>query len=298
MGTIIEASAIATAQRWPHAAGALKLADAAARACLERAGRSADEVDLLINAGIYHDKLLNEPAFAALIQEDIGANPDHPPGAPHGTFSFDVANGACGLLTGFHVIDGLLAGGTAELGMVVASDMDPEPGVSRGFGFPPVGGAVLLRNDDTRAGFAAFQFATFPEFAELFQSSVEWREDARRGVHHGRNILTVEIADSYAERALECAEATTRELADAQALDLAEVDLLIATASVSGFADGLAARLGIAAERVASPANALVGAHTAAPAVALESAGLAASHAALFVSAGAGISVAAALYRA
>jgi len=298
MGTIIEASAIATAHRWPHAPSALKLADAAARSCLERAGRSADEVDLLINAGIYHDKLLNEPAFAALIQEDIGANPDHPPGAPHGTFSFDVANGACGLLTGLHVIDGLLAGGTAQLAMVVASDMDPERGVSQGFGFPAVGGAVLLRNDDTRTGFAAFQFATFPEFVELFQSSVEWREDARRGVHHGRNVLTVEIADSYADRALECAESTTRQLADAQALDLAEVDLLIATASIPGFADGLAARLGMAAERVASSANGLVGAHTAAPAVALESAGLAASRAALFVSAGAGISVAAALYRA
>ena len=297
MGTIIEASAIATTQRWPHAPSALKLADAAARLCLERAGRNADEVDLLINAGIYHDKLLNEPAFASLIQEDIGANPDHPPGAPHGTFSFDVANGACGLLTGLHVIDGLLAGGTAELGMVVASDMDPEPGVSQGFGFPAVGGAVLVRNDDTRAGFTAFQFATFPEFAELFQSHVEWREDARRGVHHGRNMLTVEIADSYLDRALECAESTTRELADAQALDLADVDLLIATASIPGFADGLAARLGLAPERVASSANALVGAHTAAPVVALESGGLAASRAALFVSAGAGISVAAALYR-
>jgi 3-oxoacyl-[acyl-carrier-protein] synthase III len=182
--------------------------------------------------------------------------------------------------------------------MVVASDMDPERGASRGFGFPPVGGAVLLRTDDTRVGFAAFQFATFPEFAELFQSYVEWQEDARRGLHHGRNILTVEIADSYAERAVECAESTTREFADAQALDLAEVDLLIATASIPGFADGLAARLGIAAERVASPANALAGAHTAAPAVALESVGLATSRAALFVSAGAGISVAAALYRA
>ena len=76
------------------------------------------------------------------------------------------------------------------------------------------------------------------------------------------------------------------------------MDLLIATASVPGFADGLATRLGIAAERVVSPANGLVGAHTAAPAVALESADLAASRAALFVSAGAGISVASALYRA
>ena len=74
-----------------------------------------------------------------------------------------------------------------------------------------------------RAGFAAFQFATFPEFADLFQSYVDWHDDARRGLaRHGRNILTVEIAESYAARALECAESTARELAAAQALDLGE----------------------------------------------------------------------------
>jgi len=296
MGTIIEASAIATAHRGPFAPGARKLADAAARLCLERAGRTAEDVDLLINAGVYHDKIINEPAFASMIQEDIGANPDHPPGAGHGTFSFDIANGACGLLTAIHIVDGLLASGTAELAMVVASDMDPEPGVSRGFDFPAVGGAVLLRADDSRAGFTAFQFATFPEFAELFYSYVDWEDDARRGLHHGRNVLTVEIAESYAARALECAESTARELADAQAIDPGEVDVLIATASSPGFGKALAGRLGIPAERAVSPSNGGGRAHTAGPAVALESTELGASRTVLFVSAGAGITTAAAVY--
>ncbi len=52
MGTIIEASATATAtaNRAIDDPGALQLADAAARSCLERADRSAEELDLLINA--------------------------------------------------------------------------------------------------------------------------------------------------------------------------------------------------------------------------------------------------------
>jgi 3-oxoacyl-[acyl-carrier-protein] synthase III len=298
MGTIIEARATATAQQRSMAPGALEAVDAAARTCLERADRTAGELDLLINAGVYHDRILSEPAFASLIQEDIGANPRHPPGAGHGTFSFDVSNGACGLLTGIHLVDGMLASGTAKLGMVVVSDMDPEPGVSRGFGFPAVGGAVLLSADASRAGFTAFHFATFPQFAELFQAYVDWQEDAGRGpAPHGRNILTVEIAESYAARALECAESTARELAAAQALDLAEVDLLVATASVAGFGDVLARRLGVPADRVASPSDDLALAHTAAPLVALDPVGLAASRTTLFVSVGAGITVAAALYR-
>ena len=54
MGTIIEAVATATADGEPSA-GAVALADAAARSCLERANRTADDVDLLINAGVYLD---------------------------------------------------------------------------------------------------------------------------------------------------------------------------------------------------------------------------------------------------
>lgn len=301
MGTIIEASAVATAAAHQRSLtqGALELADAAARSCLERADRTAGELDLLINAGVFHDKILSEPAFASLIQEDIGANLSQPAGAGRGTFSFDVYNGACGVLTGIHLVDGMLASGTIELGMVVASDMDPEPGLSEGFSFPGAGGAVLLSRDESRAGFAAFRFATFPEFADLFQSYVDWHDDAGHGLaRQGRNILTVEITESYAAQALACAESTARELADAQGLDLVDVDLLVATASVPEFADGLATRLGVSAERVAALPHGLAGAHTAAPAVALESAPLEPGSTTLFVSAGAGITVAVALYRA
>jgi 3-oxoacyl-[acyl-carrier-protein] synthase-3 len=300
VGTIIQASATATAAAHQRSLtpGSLELADLAARSCLERANRTAEELDLLINTGVYHDKILSEPAFASLIQEDIGANLAQPAGAGHGTFSFDVYNGACGLLTGIHLVDGMLASGTVELGMVVASDMDPEPGLSEGFSFPGVGGAVLLSRDDSRAGFTAFRFATFPEFAELFQSYVDWQDDPRRGLAPGgRNILTVEITDSYLIRALECAESTVRALASAEGLEFGEVDLLVATASVPEFADGLAARLGVSAERVASLPDGLAAAHTAAPALALDSVQLEEAGTTLFVSAGAGVTVAVALYR-
>lgn len=298
MGTLIEATATATAHRRPFSPGSLKLADAAARSCLERAERTADELDLLVNAGVYHDELMNEPAFASLIQEDIGANPDRPSRQGHGTFSFDVANGACGFVTALYVVDGMLASGMITLAMVVASDMDPQPGVSEGFAFPALGGAMLLSAEPSRAGFTAFKFATFPEYAELFQSRVDWHQDARRGLTHGRQILRVEIADAYTARALECADSTVREFVGEQALDLAAIDLLVATASVPGFADALAARLGVPAARVASPANGQSAAHTAAPAFALESRQITDAGTTLFVSAGAGITVAAAIYKA
>lgn len=292
MGTVVEASAIAIPGSDP-AVGAVHLADAAARACMERAHRSPDDLQLLINAGVYLDRNISEPAIAALIQEDIDANVEPVPRGGPGTFSFDVRNGACGLLTGVELIHGLLASGTIDVGMVVATDADPGPGLTEGFGFPALGGAILLSADDMRPGFTGFQFATFPQYADLFRSTIAWTAENVGG----RNVLTVEIADEYEARGLECAETTVRELAGAERLDLGDVRVLCATASTPGFGQALAERLGIAQARVASPPNGLGRAHTAGLAAALESVVLPEAGTAVLVSVGAGITVAAAVYQ-
>jgi 3-oxoacyl-[acyl-carrier-protein] synthase III len=98
-----------------------RLADAAARECLARAGREASDVDLLINAGVYREDNMGEPALAALVQEDIGANLGHPADGGHGTFSFDLANGACGVISAMHLQAGLLRSGVIRLGLIVAA---------------------------------------------------------------------------------------------------------------------------------------------------------------------------------
>ena len=100
-------------------------------------GRDADDVDLLVNAGIYRDRNLAEPALAALIQEDIGANPEDPHGDRHGTFSFDIANGTCGVLTGLQIVDGFLRSHTIRCALITASDADPGRGMSEHFPFSP-----------------------------------------------------------------------------------------------------------------------------------------------------------------
>jgi 3-oxoacyl-[acyl-carrier-protein] synthase III len=96
-----------------------------ARRALDLAGLAAADIDLLVDAGLYHDRNLGEPALAALIQEDIGANPEDPHAGGHGTFSFDVANGPCGMFTELQVVDGFLRAGTVRHALVVASDADP-----------------------------------------------------------------------------------------------------------------------------------------------------------------------------
>jgi hypothetical protein len=103
MGTVVDRIAV-TGAGWRGRHSALHVAVAAAKTCLEHAGRDPNEVDLLVNAGLYRDKNLGEPALAALIEEDIGANPEDPHAGAHGTFSFDVANGTCGVRRRIHAV--------------------------------------------------------------------------------------------------------------------------------------------------------------------------------------------------
>jgi 3-oxoacyl-[acyl-carrier-protein] synthase-3 len=298
----IESVATAASRRRLLSRGALRLADDALAQCLDQAGRKAAELDLLVNAGLYREKNLAEPALAAMIQEDVGANPGHPPREhAHGTFSFDVANGGCGVVTAFELVDGLIGSRTVELGAVVASDSNP--GSVEHFPFPAAGGAVLLRPGESGTGFLAFDSETFPEFSASFESALVWRAS-----HHvlplsagGQNVLEITCRDEYAARAVDCAETVLGRFLDTRRLVPGDVDLLVASTFPRTFAADIARRLGLPAGCVALPDEPFEGAHTAGVIASLEpafrSGRLSRARHVLFVTVGAGITVATALYR-
>ncbi len=304
MGARIESVVARRARGGPLAPGALRLSDTAARACLEGAHHRAEDLDLLINAGLYKEKNMAEPALASIIQEDIGANPGHPPrNDRHGTFSFDVLNGGCGVLTAMYLVDSFVGPGAAQLGMVVAADADPSPRTSRGFRFPPVGGAILLGHSSNGEGFAGFDFHTFPEHAGLFEVRVSFEPGMGEGLlgHRGRSVLEVHEDPSYAARCVERATEVTGAFLQRMALRAGDVDLLVASPYPPRFAADLALAVGVAPDRVPALPPELASAHTAGPiavlAAAQESGRFARARNILFVTAGAGITIAVALYR-
>jgi len=283
------------------ARGALHLSDAAATACLRRAHHRPEELDLLINAGIYKDRNAAEPALASIIQEDIGANPGSPPRiGHHGTFSFDVVNGGCGVLTAAQLLDGFVGHGGAHLGMVVAADADPSPRTTRGFSFTAAGRAMLLAPGASDRGFQRFVTRTFPQYAGLFDAQLRWDPHASFVQLRGRNVVEIKEAPEFAARCVDCAEEVARELiAAVPAID--EIDLLVTSQYPRGFGPQLAERLALPAARVPVVDSDLVAAHTAGPIASLEAAiedgSFARARYVLFVTVGAGITVAAALYR-
>jgi 3-oxoacyl-[acyl-carrier-protein] synthase-3 len=303
MGTRIEA-ACAQVGNGHRKMTARRLADAAARTCFTLAGCRPSDVDMLINVGVYREDNMGEPALAALIQEDIGANLGQPPTGGTGTFSFDLFNGSCGVITALQVESGLLRSGVIRRGTVVSSDVQPDlenPGTRF---LRPAGGAILLRWDDSLAGFTDFHTETFPEYEDLFTSGLVWRE--RHGIRvprqgSGDNRMVVTVKPGYHARLADCAEEATRRFLRRLGLGVEDIDLFVPAPSAPDFLDPLRARLGIPGDRVAYTPEDLEGTHTTGPIaalqVAIKSGRLAEARTTLLLAAGAGITVALALYR-
>jgi len=189
----------------------------AARRCIERAGIDKDEIDLLINIGLYRDQNICEPALATLIQQQLSLNPA-PHTAPNGhkTFSFDLQNGACGLLSAVQVARTLLATGSAHQALIVSCDQHPSRAPDPGFPFEPTGAAMLLGPAPRQGqGFGSVDFSIMPDSLDAVRGSI----DVLACGNQGRNRVTVAIQKDFADRALPLCIRAVRQLIAAQNLD-------------------------------------------------------------------------------
>ena len=288
MGTVIDRVEV-TRGGWRSRHSALHLAVSAAESCLHDARRDADDVDLLVNAGIYRDRNLGEPALAALIQEDIGANPEDPHGNAHGTFSFDISNGTCGILTGLQIVDGFLRTHTINCALITASDADPGRGMGEHFPFSPVGAAILCNWVDDDYGLGRVSWVNDPDDGENFQATV--------GSEDARNVLRFRESPVLDERlATTAAQAAGNRLRDS-ALTLSDIDVIVAAPARRGYRAALATQFDVLPERIIVAEDEKM--HTASLAAALQQAltHLPIGTRILLVTAGAGITAGAALYR-
>jgi 3-oxoacyl-[acyl-carrier-protein] synthase III len=303
MGARIEAASALTShgRRKPRAR---RLADEAAKSCLARAGKPPGDVDMLINAGIYREDNMGEPALAALIQEDIGANLGQPPIGGHGTFSFDLMNGTCGVISAIQLQTGFLRSGVIRRGLIVTSDVHPNPKDAGVTPFKPTGGAMLLDWDDGIAGFTDFYTETFPEYEDMLESQYHWK--TVRGPHGpgrpvGHSYLVIDQKPGYLARSVDCAAEATRRFLGRLGMGIEDVDLLIPAPSTPDFLDLLRLRLGVPGDRVAYVEENLVDAYSTGSIAALEAAvksgRLGEARNVLMLAAGAGITIALALYR-
>ena len=188
------------ASKQPRGEGYCLPAVDAAQRCIERAGIDPREIDLLINVGIYRDQNICEPALATLIQQQLALNlAPHTTPDGHKTLSFDLLNGACGLLSAVQVARTLLATGSAPRALIVACDLHPTRAPDPTFPFAPTGAAMLLAPAPRQGqGFGSVVFSTAPDSLD----AVRGFTDVLSCGNQGRNRVTVAIHKDFADRAL------------------------------------------------------------------------------------------------
>ena len=197
--------------------GSVQNAIQAARACLANTGLDATALGLLIHAGVYRDEFISEPAIAAFIAGDIGANDDIQGADGSKTLAFDVLNGGVGFLNACHVATQMIGAGKVEHAMVVASEVEnntPESGQQL-LGVSETGSAAILTNSGSTAGFGRFVFHHDPEHADAL--STYTRHD---GV---RTWLQIDRDPKLTAHYLDCIPAAVEELLELEGLHRSDI---------------------------------------------------------------------------
>ena len=243
----------------------LDLATTAALKCLKAARLNPKFLDMLVYTGIYRDEHMVEPAIAALIQKKVGANPVA--NGNNTTFSFDLNNGGCGLISGMQLVDGFIQSGTIRQGMVVTSDAEPYQNLSQSYRFVPSAGAMILSSADNGTGFKKFKHFTFPQYKNTFESYISWTSLKKN--RKKRNVLLVSQKENYLDLCVQCAIESLMEFLHEAQLKLSEIDLIIPSQSPGKFAAKLTAELDLP-DKIVDVACSGGELHTAGLAVALE----------------------------
>jgi 3-oxoacyl-[acyl-carrier-protein] synthase III len=300
MGTLINMVSVARPRVsfWPG--NSIGLTARAASRCLDEAGIDPHDLGILINTGIYRYKNTGEPAIAALIQEKIaaGRTKRNRSGNSGNTFSFDLNNGGCGLLTGIEIVHGLINSGEISFGMVVTGDSEPFHGLSEEFAFNAAAAAIILSKSNEPAGFSLFRTYNYPDYSDEFRSCTFYNKT--RGNGRGKNILKVMQKKSYVDFCVECAVKSLFNFLDESKKTLDEIDLIIPSQSPPGFVNRMKNHIDMNDKFIESSNTRNKMYHTAGPAFALKKVWddnrFRNSRNIIFLTVGSGISVSITLY--
>jgi 3-oxoacyl-[acyl-carrier-protein] synthase III len=226
-------------------ASSVTLATNAVNDCLARSSVRPGEVDLLINAGVYRDRFLVEPAVATIIAGNAGLNAQVSDLDTAKTFAFDLGGGASGFLYGCFSAQAMVLSGKFRNVMMVTSEIEnnrhtrPE----QLLGLQECGGAMLLRESNGSSGFRRFAFNYYCEHLGAFASECVQNK--------GGSYLRFHRTPDFEQRLLDCIPDTvTQLLADEPELELADIAAVFPPQVSADFAAALAERIGVSKDRM------------------------------------------------
>jgi len=241
MGTVIKTTSMCIGNGTDDSS--IELAARAANECIKISGVK-ENIDFLINIGVYRDKNIVEPAMASLIQKRIclNLNPDASQiEMGKGTFSFDIINGSCGFLSAAQVTDAFFKNNKAKYVLITASDVHPSGEKKQDFPFTHSGSAILLEQSNNRKrGFKDFLFKT----SDSGTLGLRAYCDISAYGNQSRSSGTVEVEVDYGRRLQKFTINTIKELSDSKLIDLPKVKCVITSQPFLKFTSNFADILG------------------------------------------------------
>ena len=213
MGSIIDKVHITRNQL---SRGYMHTGSTAINLCLRKAGMGLENVGVLINAGVYPDNYLQEPAFAAMLQ---GKAQRRGHGNPENMFSFDLHEGGGGMIMAFRILNGFLDSGKIENGMVVAGDA---------VNYSELAGAVLLSKGKPGIGFEQFSQDTYPEYSADYSSYTKYLD--------GELKSFINQSDKYLDHCIICIKESIAGFLEKEHLGIEDIHLIISSQSPVGVA--------------------------------------------------------------
>lgn len=293
MGTIIKATGICTDK---SIKSSNEHAIEAGRQCIERAGIDVNDIDLVINVGIYRDQNMVEPAMAAFIQKGVGIKPDYAKSQPYrAAFSLDMMNSACGVINAIQTADAILKSRQIKYALIVSSDAHPSNKDLDSFPYSTVGAAMLLAYSDDKKGFQNFSFKN----SDNSDHSVRGYLDFNNLSEPARDRLTVTVPGEYKSKLAEFASHSVEEHLISHSLDRETIKLVTPQVE-SGFGRKIAESVSVKDDTIVDLYSEYGDAHSSALTMAYHVASekrlYGDDDSVLFVAAGAGLTSACALY--
>jgi 3-oxoacyl-[acyl-carrier-protein] synthase III len=235
----------------------ISMLTAAAQACLRESRYSRNDIELMINAGVYRNDFLCEPAVASIVagrlQKDDGCNLPN----DRGTLAFDLTNGALGVLQACYVAGTMIASGKFRKAMVMAAEVEINKEVcpSRRLGLEETGSALILDGSSQHgSGFGAFLFRSFTRHKHQFAS--------HSAVTGGRTVLSFERNSMFEASCLDCIRDSVDELMALEGLRRSDVAVVLPPLISVGFVSRLGETLRVPQERMIHPPRDAADLHT------------------------------------
>ncbi len=258
--------------------------------------KNTEQIGMLVSTAIYRNHHIVEPALSSLIlgklTQEHFLNSALPNTQLKKSITFDLNNGACGLIQAIQLVDTYIQNGNIKRGIIIAGDSSNNMNNKNKFPFSDTAAAIILSEGRESFGFSSFQTDSYLQFKDDFI-----------GICQNRNkelYLTIKEKSQFLEHATTCIMTSLERFLATEKISISDIDLVFS----SQYPDGLIPQIRkktILGDKVIQLDSKPTKLHTAAPLAALskliKSSQYRLAKNILFLTVGSGITVTLALYK-